>query len=158
MAVVVRGWSRTASTAVKLATAERIIGYQFNDVDRLFEALDQKKTFLSPSGRKRPRNTRLALVGDVQAKLYMAQKWYDQPDLHGNNWHEIISEALSNDRLGEYGFKLGLDECASKSCFITNPAFLKGHSQASLSLDRMFLWSRLHCDSPSSAVKAGVLY
>ena len=120
MAVVMSGWSRTASTAVKLATAERIIGYQFNDVDRLYEALDQtKREHTLPSG-KRPwekykrRNNRLAVVGDAQANLYMAQKWYDNSDLTGFEWSRIHLSTLSNESLGEAGFKLGLDECASK--------------------------------------------
>lgn len=112
--------------------AERIIGYQFKDVDRLYEALDQKKQPISlSSGRKRTRNTPLALVGDAHAKLYVAQKWYDNPDLTGFNWQEITS-TLSNDHLGEVGFKLGLDECASKFCFMTNANFsrdiLRRHS------------------------------
>ncbi|KAG6368324.1 hypothetical protein INS49_002529 [Diaporthe citri] len=116
MAVVLRGWSRTASTALKLATAERIIGYQFNDVDRLYEALDQtKQSMSSPSGkqsRDKPRNARLALVGDAQAKLYLAQKWYDSRGMTGNEWSIIATETLSNQNFGEFGFKLGLDECA----------------------------------------------
>lgn len=118
MAVVLRGWSRTASTALKLATAERIIGYQFKDVDLLYEALDQTKFSLSsPSGKhsnSKPRNARLALVGDVQAKLYLAQKWYHNQSLTGNQWTEIATWTLSNQHLGEVGFKLGLDECTSK--------------------------------------------
>lgn len=117
MAVVIRGWSRTASTALKLATAERIIGYQFNDVDRLYEALDQKRYWLTlPSGRKRERarNTRLALVGDAQAKLYTAKQWYDNQNLNGTDWSTIATTTLSNDHLGELGFRLGLDECTSK--------------------------------------------
>jgi dsRNA-specific ribonuclease len=76
MAVVMRGWSRTASTALKLATAERIIGYQFKDIDKLYEALDQtERTISLPSGKKaqlRPRNSRLALVGDALGKLYVS--------------------------------------------------------------------------------------
>lgn len=146
MAVVIRGWSRTASTAVKLATAERIIGYAFKDVDRLYEALDQKKrTVVLPERGTvtlRPRNTRLALVGDVHAKLYMAQRWYDNKDLTGSDWSEIAMSTLSNSHLGEFGFKLGLDECASKSCLITFTPFLMGHSYLSLSLYQMVLWSR----------------
>lgn len=127
MAVVLRGWSRTASTALKLATAERIIGYQFNDIDRLYEALDQEKYSLSlPSGKKpreRARNTRLALVGDAEAKLYLTKKWYDNKDLTGTEWSKIATATLSNDNLGEFGFRLGLDECTSKllpteTCFL----------------------------------------
>lgn len=118
MAVVLRGWSRTASTALKLATAEKIIGYQFNDVDRLYEALDQKKHSVSllsgKQSRDKPRNARLALLGDAQAKLYMAQQWYDNRDLNGTDWSQIAISTLSNEHLGEIGFKLGLDECASK--------------------------------------------
>lgn len=43
----------------------------------------------------------------------MVQDWYDT-DLTGVEWTEIDVATLSNDRLGEVGFKLGLDECASK--------------------------------------------
>lgn len=71
-----RGWSKTASTALKLATAERIIGYQFKDVDKLYEALDQtERRVLLPSGknlRLRPRNSRLALVGDALGQLHVS--------------------------------------------------------------------------------------
>lgn len=127
-----RGWSRTASTAVKLATAERIIGYPFKDVDRLYEALDQKKRAVATPRRKkvrlRPANTRLALVGDAHARLFMAQKWYDNKDLTGVDWSGIATSTLSNSHLGEFGFKLGLDECASKFCLITFTSFLMGHS------------------------------
>lgn len=128
MAVVARGWSRTASTAVKLATAERIIGYQFKDVGRLYEALDQyEHRSLLPSGKvfkERRRNTRLALVGDSQARLYMAQKWYDQSDLAGADWSKINEATLSNQSLSQIGFRLGLDECASKFLQRTEISFL----------------------------------
>lgn len=71
-----RGWSKTASTALKLATAERIIGYQFKDLDKLYEALDQtEQRRLLPSGKKlrlRPRNSRLALVGDALGTLHVS--------------------------------------------------------------------------------------
>lgn len=112
-----RGWSRNASTALKLATAEKVIGYQFKNVDLLYEALDQKREkFRSPGGKRarlRTRNTRLAFVGDAQAKLYLAQQWYKKPNLSGALWQDIES-ALSNDHLGQTGFSIGLDECASK--------------------------------------------
>lgn len=118
MAVVLRGWSRTASTAVKLATAESILGYQFNDVDRLYEALDQTKWGRLPSGglrKQKRRNSRLAVVGDAHANLYLAQKWYDHPTLTGSEWTRIHMSTLSNESFAEVGFKLGLDECARKS-------------------------------------------
>lgn len=71
-----RGWSKTASTALKLATAERIIGYQFKDVDKLYEALDQTEWRISvPSGKTatvRRRNFRLALVGDSLGSLHVS--------------------------------------------------------------------------------------
>ncbi|KAG8163627.1 hypothetical protein KVR01_006924 [Diaporthe batatas] len=115
MAVVMRGWSKTASTALKLATAEKILGYQFKDVDKLYEALDQeKRDILLPSGkaRGRPRNSRLALVGDALGTLHLARNWYDKANLGGVEWSEIQLQTLSNERLAEIGFKLGLDECA----------------------------------------------
>lgn len=115
MALVMRGWSKTASTALKLATAERIIGYQFNSVDRLYEALDQTQRRISlPSGKTRakPRNSRLALVGDAIANLRMARMWYDKSSLTGVEFSKIRVATLSNERLAEVGFKLGLDECA----------------------------------------------
>lgn len=140
MAVVARGWSRTASTAVKLATAERIIGYQFKDVDRLYEALDQyEHRSLLPSGKvhkERRRNTRLALVGDAQARLHLAQKWYDQSDLAGTDWSKIHHATLSNESLSQIGFKLGLDECASK--LLQRRVLPRGRCQASMSLDKTF--------------------
>lgn len=118
MAVVMRGWSRTASTAVKLATAERIIGYPFKNVHLLHEALDQSRLVISlPKGKRtrlRQRNTRLALVGDAHARLFMAQRWYNKQDLTGIDWSKIATATLSNGNLGHFGFKLGLDECASK--------------------------------------------
>lgn len=118
MAVVARGWSKTASTAVKLATAERIIGYQFKDVDRLYEALDQtKQPNMLPSGKPakdRPRNHRLALLGDAHAKLRMAQQYYDNRDLVGAHWGMISATTLSNNQMSEFGFRLGLDECGSE--------------------------------------------
>ncbi|KAI3394988.1 hypothetical protein diail_1877 [Diaporthe ilicicola] len=119
MSIVPRGWSTYASTALKLATAERIIGYQFKKVDLLYEALDQEKAKLvSSSGEQkglRTRNTRQALVGDALARLDLAERWYEMPDMMGSAWQEISAHALSNDHLGQVGHKLGLDECAIPS-------------------------------------------
>ncbi|POS74373.1 hypothetical protein DHEL01_v207238 [Diaporthe helianthi] len=99
MALVMRGWSRTASTALKLATAERIIGYQFKDVDK-FVALT-------------PTRANHTLTEVVSWKLILnATDDTGLAILSGLDWSEIHRQTLSNERLGEVGFKLGLDECA----------------------------------------------
>ena len=109
-----RGWARSSSTAAKLATVEQIIGYRFKSAERLYEALDlEKQTITLSNGQersgRRPRNTRLALVGDSAAKFNFACQWYAR-DLNGIQWIRIHSEALCNDNLGDVGFAVGLDE------------------------------------------------
>lgn len=44
----------------------------------------------------------------------MTQKWYNKQDLTGVEWSKIATSTLSNGNFGDFGFKLGLDECASK--------------------------------------------
>jgi hypothetical protein len=61
----------------------------------------------------------------------MLEDWY-KTDLPNFEWTEIDMATLSNDRLGKVGFKLGLDQCASK--FLHNANILSGSSLAPTSL------------------------
>lgn len=143
-----RGWSRSSSTAAKLAAVERIIGYQFKSLERLYEAMDQEKPMLTlPSGEermgRRTRNTRLALVGDSAAQFQFACQWYEK-DLDGLQWERIRNTCLSNENLGRIGFQMGLDE-------LTVPTYCDGNYAMASTVEAIL--GAVHYDGGEDAVR-----
>lgn len=84
-----------------MARCQEIIGYHFEDINLLREALDTKA------------HQRLAIVGDHIAETLIVDRWYGVKSLTPENWELGVKACLSNKNLAEIGIKNGFAACMS---------------------------------------------
>lgn len=87
--------------AARLAACEQLIGHNFKNLDLLRQALESR------GGASR----RLAVLGDCVVETHLAHRWWNKKDLTGPQWNELTSSLVSNENLGNLGFRMGIDKC-----------------------------------------------